>query len=249
VGSSYIHFNYTPDGDKTTASLFGDVPRGVMLDQPPIFLGGQGGAVGPVRVGYGTVVAAGSVLLHDIPEDGQLVAAVPPPGFQRDHRPHTYKNLTRVVRNNVIYLANLAALEEWYKKVREPFFARQDMGPLVYEGALEMLALAKEERAKRLTAMASKVPDSTVPGRALRERVGQVCGVFAGERTVSDGAAFFEAFDPATAATTAGYIEAVQGFTPGLRALGVEWLQQIVDGLCGEADALLQSMDLFESKH
>jgi len=41
VGSSYVHFNYTPDGDKTTASLFGDVPRGVMLDQPPIFLGGQ----------------------------------------------------------------------------------------------------------------------------------------------------------------------------------------------------------------
>ncbi|MEL7668838.1 MAG: UDP-N-acetylglucosamine pyrophosphorylase, partial [Actinomycetota bacterium] len=47
VGSSYIHFNYTPDGDKTTPSLFGDVPRGVMLDRPPIFLGGQGGAVGP----------------------------------------------------------------------------------------------------------------------------------------------------------------------------------------------------------
>ena len=48
VGSSYIHFNFTPDGDKTTASLFGDVPRGVMLNQPPIFLGGQGGTVGPV---------------------------------------------------------------------------------------------------------------------------------------------------------------------------------------------------------
>jgi UDP-N-acetylglucosamine/UDP-N-acetylgalactosamine diphosphorylase len=27
VGSSYIHFNFTPDGDKTTASLIGDVPR------------------------------------------------------------------------------------------------------------------------------------------------------------------------------------------------------------------------------
>ncbi len=76
VGSSYIHFNFTPDGDKTTASLFGDVPRGVMLNQPPIFLGGQGGTVGPVRVGYGTVVAAGSILRHDVLDDGQLVAAV-----------------------------------------------------------------------------------------------------------------------------------------------------------------------------
>ena len=28
VGSSYIHFNFTPDGDKTTPSLIGDVPEG-----------------------------------------------------------------------------------------------------------------------------------------------------------------------------------------------------------------------------
>ena len=34
VGSSYIHFNFTPDGDKTTPSLIGDVPRGVMLAEP-----------------------------------------------------------------------------------------------------------------------------------------------------------------------------------------------------------------------
>ena len=39
VGSSYIHFNYTPNQDKATASLLGDVPRGVMLTQAPIFLG------------------------------------------------------------------------------------------------------------------------------------------------------------------------------------------------------------------
>ncbi len=59
VGSSYIHFNYTPDGDKTTPSLFGDVVHGALLDQPAIFLGGQGGTVGPVSVGFGSVVAAG----------------------------------------------------------------------------------------------------------------------------------------------------------------------------------------------
>ena len=29
VGSSYIHFNFTPSQDKATASLIGDVPRGV----------------------------------------------------------------------------------------------------------------------------------------------------------------------------------------------------------------------------
>ena len=50
VGSSYIHFNFTPNQDKATASLIGDVPKGVMLNQPPIFLGGQGGLVGPCRL-------------------------------------------------------------------------------------------------------------------------------------------------------------------------------------------------------
>jgi len=47
VGSSFIHFNYTPNQDKATPSLLGDVPHGVMPNQRPIFLGGQGGLVGP----------------------------------------------------------------------------------------------------------------------------------------------------------------------------------------------------------
>ncbi|MBW1849448.1 MAG: UDP-N-acetylglucosamine pyrophosphorylase, partial [Deltaproteobacteria bacterium] len=53
VGSAYIHFNYAPDQHKATASLIGDVSRGVMLRQKPIFLGGQGGLVGPCRLEYG----------------------------------------------------------------------------------------------------------------------------------------------------------------------------------------------------
>jgi UDP-N-acetylglucosamine/UDP-N-acetylgalactosamine diphosphorylase len=38
VGSSYIHFNYTPDQDKATPSLIGDVPYGVMLNQKTVRL-------------------------------------------------------------------------------------------------------------------------------------------------------------------------------------------------------------------
>jgi len=39
----------------------------------PIFLGGQGGVIGPVRLGYGNVVAAGSILRHDYSRDNQLI--------------------------------------------------------------------------------------------------------------------------------------------------------------------------------
>ena len=159
VGSSYIHFNFTPDGNKTTASLFGDVPRGVMLNQPAIFLGGQGGVVGPVRLGYGTVVAAGSVVRNDVTQDKKLIIAQAHPGKVIDFIPHAYTNLSRIIGNNIIYLANLVALEQWYNHVRQPFFNKQEFGTLIYAGALEKLALAKKERVSRLKALAEKVPE------------------------------------------------------------------------------------------
>jgi len=248
VGSSYIHFNYTPDGDKTTASLFGDVPRGVLLNQPAIFLGGQGGAVGPVRVGFGTVVAAGSVLLNDVPEDGKLVAAAPPPGFERDRRPHAYSKLVRVVRNNVLYLANLMALESWYREVRAPFFARQELGDLIYEGALEMLSLAKEERIKRLLAMAAKVPATTDAGWTFSEHAGALCALFEAKHAVADGSAFIAALKPSSAATSGGYVETIQGLAPEVQELGRAWLQAIVDAYCASADELVRGMGLFDNR-
>ncbi|MBU2430299.1 MAG: protein GlmU, partial [Proteobacteria bacterium] len=65
VGSSFIHFNYTPNQDKATPSMMGDVHHGVMLNSKPIFLGGQGGIVGPIRINYGCLSAAGSILRKD----------------------------------------------------------------------------------------------------------------------------------------------------------------------------------------
>ncbi len=90
------------------------------------------------------------------------------------------------------------------------------------------------------------MPASAAAGREFKERADEVCALFSEDSAVPDGSEFFEAFDPAAAAVAAGYIETIQGFTPGLRAAGVQWLQQIVDALCGKADALLRSMDLFE---
>lgn len=246
VGSSYIHFNYTPDGDKATASLFGDVPRGVMLNEPPIFLGGQGGAVGPVRVGYGTVVAAGSLLREDILEDGRLVATEPPMGLKREHRRHSYRHLDRVVRNNLVYLANLVALEHWYREVRRPFFSGQELGEAVYEGALEILAAAREERMRRLEAMAEKVPTDTDANREFAERSGNVCALFDCQLPAPDGTQFLEAFNRHATGASGNYTETIQSLPPETRLLGVEWLNRIVDTLCVDSGTLLGSMALFD---
>jgi len=247
VGSSYVHFNFTPDGDKTTPSLFGDVPRGVMLDRPPIFLGGQGGAVGPVRVGFGTVVAAGSILRRDVLADGRLVVCPSHRGLEREHVPRVYADLGRVVANNVVYLANLVALEEWYRHVRRPFFAAQELGDLVYEGAVDVLARAKAERVRRLAAMAAKVEPADAARRALRERAAAVGALFGEDPPAEGRQAFLAAFAAARAAegdACRTFTQTIQGLPGETVALGVAWLQRVVDALCAQAADLLQPLSL-----
>lgn len=241
VGSSYVHFNYTPDGDKTTASLFGDVPRGVMLDRPPIFLGGQGGAVGPVRVGYGTVIAAGSVLRTDVGDD-RLVFASPPESHERDHQPRAYRNLPRVVANNLAYLANLVALEHWYREVRAPFFGLQPLGDLVYEGALEMLELAKTERTKRLSAMAAKAPRTTEAADQFATGADRIAALFMDAYDVANGSAFLRHIEGSW--ESGNYLETMQGLGPEARSAGVEWLEEIIERLTQKAADIVPAMDL-----
>ena len=106
VGSSFIHFNFTPNQDKATASLIGDVPCGVMLNQPPIFLGGQGGLVGPIRLGYGSVILAGTILRRDYPEGGKLIGQSSPMAYEMSFHQGFYADVKRRVRNNIIYIAN-----------------------------------------------------------------------------------------------------------------------------------------------
>ncbi len=239
VGSSYIHFNFTPDGDKATASLFGDVPRGVMLNQPPIFLGGQGGAVGPVTTGYGTVVAAGSVLRDDVPDDGMLVMGKALPGVQRTLTPRAYRRLSRLVEHNLVFLASLIALEQWYVQVRRPFFEAQDLGPLVCEGALEVLASARAERAKRLAAMVAKVSPDDDARVQLTERIDDLLAVFATQELPS-GEAFLAAWNAID--HPGDYVTAVRQAPAEVAEAGTRWLQQIVDDLCARAAALVPAM-------
>jgi bifunctional UDP-N-acetylglucosamine pyrophosphorylase / glucosamine-1-phosphate N-acetyltransferase len=244
VGSGYIHFNFTPEADKTTASLLGDVPRGVMLNQAPIFLGGQGGIVGPVHVGFGTVVAAGSVLRHDTSEDHRLVIDVPRRSLNRPFLARRYSAVVRVVNNNIRYIANLLALAQWYSHVRRGFFEAEPMGALLYEGAIEKLEMAKAERVKRLKAMADKMPEAIMAhhensqdpealikkdfhqaGEALAELLGSEAHIEAGQ---AERDRFLEGLTDAHNRVGGGYIEAIQQLPPEVSQVGTQWLQAMV---------------------
>jgi bifunctional UDP-N-acetylglucosamine pyrophosphorylase / glucosamine-1-phosphate N-acetyltransferase len=260
VGSSYIHFNFTPDGDKTTASLIGDVPRGVMLNQPPIFLGGQGGLVGPVRLGYGNIVAAGSILRQDVYAENKLIIGKSHPGAVINISPMTYVSISRIVENNIIYLANLVALEEWYIHVRQSFFKGQEFGDLIYAGVLDKLNLAKNERIKRLEDMASKISVSSEKGgskrqaeagrREFHDKVHLIRELFvrdiAGNPNIEHRNRFLKALDEQKRDKGLNYIETIQSLPDETSQEGVQWLDQIVGDYCQKAGAILPSLNMFK---
>lgn len=255
VGSSYIHFNYTPNQDKATASLLGDVPRGVMLRQPPIFLGGQGGLVGPARIGFGTVIAAGEVWREDFPGGGKLLRGAKKHSSMKDFHPGLYGDIRRRVTNNVLYLANLSALRQWYLHVRLSFPGDPEMGDALWRGAMEIVESALAERLARFKALADKMGKSIELGerflpaegradilrgqREFRERWPELEACLTDRREETAGRkerdGFLAKLAAAREAQGNDYIRVIRSLDPDVSALGTRWLQQAVDSIAAPA--------------
>ncbi|MDR0842683.1 MAG: UDP-N-acetylglucosamine pyrophosphorylase [Acidobacteriota bacterium] len=160
IGSSYIHFNFTPNQDKATASLVGDVPRGVFLNQPPIFLGGQGGLVGPARIAYGVLLPAGVICRHDVLEENTLFSPRALASGKSRFVIGAYRDIQRILHNNLLYIGNLWALREWYRRVRIRTMTGEYFRKACHEGALGKIESGIDERVKRLKELAGKMPYS-----------------------------------------------------------------------------------------
>ena len=254
VGSSYIHFNYTPNQDKATASLIGDVPRGVMLNQPPVFLGGQGGLVGPLRVGYGTVILAGTVLRGDYPEGGKLLGQSGPLAYEMTFHQGFYADIKRRVHNNILYIANIIALRQWYKHVRWLFMKESDTGRALHEGALTRLDIVVDDRLKRLESLSEKMDLSIrvaekITSGPQRETLIRQSREFqenwpAMKRCLTDGDeeeddterrdGFIHSLQSRMNAHE-DYIRTIRGLDYEISSRGTAWLQSIVDRLTGSA--------------
>jgi bifunctional UDP-N-acetylglucosamine pyrophosphorylase/glucosamine-1-phosphate N-acetyltransferase len=246
IGSSYIHFNFTPHQDKATPSLVGDVPGGVMLDRAPIFLGGQGGLVGPVRIAFGTVIPAGAICRKDVTEEGQLF--VPPPagsGGSRPFTPGAYGSIGRIVRNNLAYVGNLQALKAWYVHARKRTMAADEFALACHAGAVERIEAVLDERISRLGDLAQRMAGSLELARAGRSTLNptaeaQQKALLAGwpemeavlrsgpalETGARDRDVFLAAWEKAGGKS---HIEAVAALAPEAKRAGTAWLQAIVD--------------------
>ena len=226
VGSSYIHFNFTPTGDKATPSLYGDVSRGVMLRELRIFLGGQGGTVGPSRVAYGTVVGAGEIVRQDIRDENRLVLPGSAPALSREFSPNDFRGVARLAARNIEYLGVLDSLEQWYRVARAPFFAGQELGDLVLAEALNALASARKERAKRLGSLLRKLPGTTEVEQQLTAAIDAVAVADAPGVAPSAPTALIDALSDA-ATDGGGYIASVQGLPSQVADAGTAWLREV----------------------
>lgn len=157
IGSTLALYNYTPWGDKW-ASLFGDVPRGVFLRSPRIFIGGQTQIVSPVHVGFGTVIPAGCAVRRDIP-DGRM-AGTPTSGFDAPFDGTLMGALLPKFKTTIRYLANLRGLLYWYRNVRMPIAGEDAFQARLYQAAMRQVLAGITERMKRLDKLVERLPGS-----------------------------------------------------------------------------------------
>lgn len=246
IGSSYIHFNFTPRQDKATASLIGDVPRGVMLDQSPIFLGGQGGLVGPARIAYGTIITAGTICRKDVLLENKLY--VPPVftdgGFQ-DFDQELFGSVRRIVRNNLIFIGNLFSLHTWYRLVRKQYMMLDFYSKACWSGSLNRIEEGIQERIKQMGKLVDKLSRSLEISNSqedfseylrtqhegiirqwpeLEQKLKRGPPENTGTKDRDAFLAEWEAIDRGIS-----YLEAVARISPEGRLAGSGWLQAIVD--------------------
>jgi len=246
VGSSYIHFNYTPNQDKATASLLGDVPNGVMLDQNPIFLGGQGGLVGPCRLAYGTVIAAGCVHRKDQLTPDRLVFDGSSRGGSVPYTTAVYRSVKRQAVSNVVYLANLVALMAWYVNIRGRFVGDR-FPPALYQGLVTTLNGAINERIKQFNGFCNRLKRSSerytqqtgVSSNVLlqqkkqlfrnHDQASEIIRNYVTQIEKSDSQTFSPIIDAKIKTAGRSYLEVIHSLDINERQHGVAWLQGIVD--------------------
>ncbi len=150
VGSAAVHYNFDPWGDKW-GSLLGGI-RGVLLREDPVFIGGTCGIVGPVEIGFGAVLAAGSTIRRSVSANTLVATSsrnVKVNGFDRRKRGSVARAFVTTAR----LVATLRAFDSWYKNVRLPYSDSRER--TLYAAARGRIEAQASERIKRLRRVVS----------------------------------------------------------------------------------------------
>ena len=254
VGSSFIHFNYTPNQDKATPSLIGDVPRGVMLNQHPIFLGGHGGIVGPCTLAFGTVTAAGTICRKDELRPDRLIAS----GIKRDinipYITSSISNVKKIAGANIRYVANLLALNQWYDYVRTAFFSSR-FPETLYSGLKQKLFMAIDERLTQFKTFCMNFDiNLDVSGKStnimlasdLKERWDELENYLQESKKIRSytqySDSFLESLQDAIQKEGKNYIPVIKGLPKEVTENGTLWLQGLVDKIINDSSDIIPSL-------
>lgn len=170
VGSGFIHFNFTPwgeRGDKATPSLVGNVHEGAFLHRRRVFVGGLSGLVGPGEVGFGSVTAAGQVIRRKVGAD--RLSATAPPIIDRARHDGPMRAINPAkLQANCRYVGELCALRAWYLHVRLARHARfapvNDVAREVLDAGVRAIDRMLVERIARLR---QYCPDHRLPAEGF----------------------------------------------------------------------------------
>ncbi|WP_245743005.1 protein GlmU [Desulfobacula phenolica] len=245
VGSSFIHFNYTPNQDKATPSMMGNVHQGVMLNSKPIFLGGQGGLVGPVRIGYGCITAAGSIIRKNELKQGRLVLGGAFKEVSVPRQYDVYTNISHIFNNNIHYIAGLISLKSWYKHIR-PLFVYDEFSRALINGMQKNLDMCIKERIHRFKIFCEKLnlskeilllktKDNNSKSILIHDKAmdkfklaSQIFNAEVGNKKINkNGEAFVFAVEKKTEQTGKKYIKTIQSLDPDESKKGIQWLFDI----------------------
>jgi UDP-N-acetylglucosamine/UDP-N-acetylgalactosamine diphosphorylase len=230
------------------------------MNQRPIFLGGQGGLVGPCRLEFGTVIAAGSIFRKDELRPERLLIGNMAKGGSMPFTPGVYYNIKRITVNNIIYIANLVALDHWYTHVRYQFISDDFPEPL-FVGLKEKLDMAIDERIYRLKALSRKISDSVTAYQLhakdkeshlvvqqkneLYQRRTELEENFKSQRYAEENTesrdVFLEKLDLGIKTSGKAYISVIKGLSIEDTKAGTAWLQGIVDHITAGALKIIPS--------
>ncbi len=148
IGSGAVHFNFTPAGDKATASLCGDAVNGVFLDQERLFIGGNCSVLGPLTAEFGSFSAAGVRVQGKLPPGLNTGNSLKGGTISRDFRiiTHALEKTAHQLR----YIGELVALVNWYREIRVGIIASNDESRHLYESGMNMVLLNLHERISKL---------------------------------------------------------------------------------------------------
>jgi UDP-N-acetylglucosamine/UDP-N-acetylgalactosamine diphosphorylase len=241
IGSGVIHFNFTPRGDKATATMLGNVVDGVFLDQARLFVAGNASLIGPLAADFGAVTLAGGRYTRQLRAGLNAADSGQPPSGQAFDL-DSYGSIKRIFDTQVGFVGELAALDAWYAHVRARMAQGHPARSALYERARATVRLNLAERIAQLAELAHRMEGSARriaarhPGdariaqhEALQRHWPEVerhlrrASAVQGEPP----GAFLRELDRSLEGGSEHYTAVVRRLSPAGRAAGRVWLQSI----------------------